>query len=350
MTMAIAEARRRARRPSSAPPPATPPPPPPPTPRGPGMPAPCSSRRARSPRQAGPGARPRRQDAAGRRQLRRLPDAGARAVRATTRSRWSIRSTRSASRARRPPPSRSWTRSATRPTSTCLPVGNAGNITAYWKGYTEYAADGVADAAAADVGLPGRRFRADRATASRSRTRTTIATAIRIGNPASWQLRAGRAGRVRRLHRRGDGPADPAPPTGCWPRRRASSSSPPRRVAWPVCCKAAEQGMVDPGQRIVCTVTGNGLKDPDWAVAGAPQPVTVPVDAAAAAERSAWRGSAARVAVKPSGRVRGAVGSRGSLKSVLPRRLRQPQRVARRLTTRIVRLLCALCRHRTFLR
>ncbi|MEU1697382.1 threonine synthase, partial [Streptomyces hirsutus] len=31
-----------------------------------------------------------------------------------------------------------------------------------------------------------------------------------------------------------------------------------------------------PGQRIVCTVTGNGLKDPDWAVAGAPQPVTVP--------------------------------------------------------------------------
>jgi threonine synthase len=49
--------------------------------------------------------------------------------------------------------------------------------------------------------------------------------------------------------------------------------------------KAAEQGKVDAGQRIVCTVTGNGLKDPDWAVAGAPQPVTVPVDAVAAAER-----------------------------------------------------------------
>ena len=49
--------------------------------------------------------------------------------------------------------------------------------------------------------------------------------------------------------------------------------------------KAAEQGKVDPGQKIVCTVTGNGLKDPDWAVAGAPQPVTVPVDAATAAER-----------------------------------------------------------------
>jgi threonine synthase len=49
--------------------------------------------------------------------------------------------------------------------------------------------------------------------------------------------------------------------------------------------KCAEEGRVDPGQRIVCTVTGNGLKDPDWAVAGAPQPITVPVDADAAAER-----------------------------------------------------------------
>ena len=48
----------------------------------------------------------------------------------------------------------------------------------------------------------------------------------------------------------------------------------------------AEAGLVDPGQRIVCTVTGNGLKDPDWAVAGAPQrPEIVPVDAESAARR-----------------------------------------------------------------
>jgi threonine synthase len=49
--------------------------------------------------------------------------------------------------------------------------------------------------------------------------------------------------------------------------------------------QAHEQGLIDPGQRIVCTVTGNGLKDPDWAVAGAPQPTVVPIDATAAAER-----------------------------------------------------------------
>ena len=40
---------------------------------------------------------------------------------------------------------------------------------------------------------------------------------------------------------------------------------------------------LEPGQRVVCTVTGNGLKDPEWAISGAPAPVTIPVDAAAAA-------------------------------------------------------------------
>jgi threonine synthase len=44
-----------------------------------------------------------------------------------------------------------------------------------------------------------------------------------------------------------------------------------------------EAGLLDAGQTVVCTVTGNGLKDPEWAIAGAPQPVTVAVDAAAAA-------------------------------------------------------------------
>ena len=38
-----------------------------------------------------------------------------------------------------------------------------------------------------------------------------------------------------------------------------------------------------PGSRVVCTITGNGLKDPDWAVSAAPAPVTVQVDPAAAA-------------------------------------------------------------------
>ena len=47
--------------------------------------------------------------------------------------------------------------------------------------------------------------------------------------------------------------------------------------------QVAAAGELEPGQRVVCTVTGNGLKDPDWAISGAPAPVTIPVDAAAAA-------------------------------------------------------------------
>ena len=68
----------------------------------------------------------------------------------------------------------------------CLPVGNAGNITAYWKGFTEYAADGVGHAASARVGLPGGRAPPRSSTGRRSTHPSTIATAIRIGNPASW--------------------------------------------------------------------------------------------------------------------------------------------------------------------
>jgi threonine synthase len=47
--------------------------------------------------------------------------------------------------------------------------------------------------------------------------------------------------------------------------------------------QAREKGQLDAGSRVVCTITGNGLKDPDWAVSAAPAPVTVQVDAAAAA-------------------------------------------------------------------
>ena len=44
-------------------------------------------------------------------------------------------------------------------------------------------------------------------------------------------------------------------------------------------------GRLPAGSTVVCTVTGNGLKDPDWAISGAPKPVTVPVDGHAAAAK-----------------------------------------------------------------
>ena len=69
----------------------------------------------------------------------------------------------------------------------CLPVGNAGNICAYWLGYTEYLADGRATRAPRMLG-----FQASGAapivTGRAVPAPSTIATAIRIGNPASWHL------------------------------------------------------------------------------------------------------------------------------------------------------------------
>ena len=112
----------------------------------------------------------------------------------------------------------------------------------------------------------------------------TRATAIRIGNPASWQYALA-------ARDESGGFIDEVTDREILRAYRLLAASegvfvePASAASVAGLLKAAEQGKVDPGQRIVCTVTGNGLKDPDWAVAGAPQPVTVPVDSATAAER-----------------------------------------------------------------
>ena len=164
-----------------------------------------------------------------------------------------------------------------------LPVGNAGNITAYWKGYREYAADGTATRTPRMWGFQASGS-APIVDGAPVLSPQTLATAIRIGNPASWdQALAARdesGGLIDKVTDRqilsayrllasGEGVfVEPASAAG---------------VAGLL--QAVERGLVDPGQRIVCTVTGNGLKDPDWAVAGAPRPTVIPVDAAAAAEQ-----------------------------------------------------------------
>ncbi|MDK1474817.1 threonine synthase [Streptomyces sp. 549] len=164
-----------------------------------------------------------------------------------------------------------------------LPVGNAGNITAYWRGYQEYRADGTATRTPRMWGFQASGS-APIVRGEPVKDPHTIATAIRIGNPASWhsaeQARDESGGLIDEVTDRQILSAYRllAAQEGVFVEPASAAS-----VAGLL--KAAEQGLVDPGQRIVCTVTGNGLKDPDWAVAGAPQPVTVPVDAAAAAER-----------------------------------------------------------------
>jgi threonine synthase len=163
----------------------------------------------------------------------------------------------------------------------CLPVGNAGNITAYWQGYREYADDGIASRTPRMWG-----FQAAGAAPIVSgqvvENPTTIATAIRIGNPASWTkalaARDESGGRI-------DAVTDRAILAAyrLLARTEAVFVEPASAASVAGLLQVAAAGELEPGQRVVCTVTGNGLKDPEWAISGAPAPMTIPVDAAAAA-------------------------------------------------------------------
>ena len=111
---------------------------------------------------------------------------------------------------------------------------------------------------------------------------TTIATAIRIGNPASWtkalDARDESGGRIDAVTDR-----EILAAYRLLARSEAVFVEPASAASVAGLLQVAAAGELEPGQRVVCTVTGNGLKDPEWAISGAPAPLTIPVDAAAAA-------------------------------------------------------------------
>ena len=163
----------------------------------------------------------------------------------------------------------------------CLPVGNAGNISAYWMGYREYAKAGKAARTPRMFG-----FQASGAApivrGEPVLTPLTIATAIRIGNPASWRLaeeaRDASGGLIESVTDRQILAA-----YRLLAAREAVFGELASAAGVAGLLQARENGQLDAGSVVVCTITGNGLKDPDWAVSAAPAPVTVPVDAATAA-------------------------------------------------------------------
>jgi threonine synthase len=162
----------------------------------------------------------------------------------------------------------------------CVPVGNAGNISSHWMGYTDYLRDGV-------IAEPPQLFGFQAAGAAPIvrgapvADPQTIATAIRIGNPASWEKATAAAtasegaieavtdrqilAAYRRVAREGLF-VEPA-----------SAAS----VAGMVQLHA--EGRLPAGSTVVCILTGHGLKDTEWAIAGAAHPTTVPADAGAVA-------------------------------------------------------------------
>jgi threonine synthase len=154
-----------------------------------------------------------------------------------------------------------------------LPVGNAGNITAYWKGYKEYQTAGKISSLPKMLG-----FQATGAApivqGKPVQNPETVATAIRIGNPASWKdavdARDESGGRI-------DAVTDDeileaykfiAAREGifCEPASAASLAG---------VIKLSKQNFFSKGDPVVCTLTGNGLKDPDNAIRLSKQPIKV---------------------------------------------------------------------------
>lgn len=176
----------------------------------------------------------------------------------------------------------------------CLPVGNAGNITAYWKGYTEYADPDAPGAGGAALATRRPRMLGFQAAGAAPLVLghpvsepETIATAIRIGNPASWaQAEAARD--------ESGGLIDAVTDEEILAAHRLLSAregifvEPASAASVAGLLKAYAAGLVPAGSTVVCTVTGHGLKDPQWALRGADggelEPVRVSVDVVSAAD------------------------------------------------------------------
>ena len=161
----------------------------------------------------------------------------------------------------------------------CLPVGNGGNITAYWRGFREAHERGDCDR------LP--RMLGAQAEGSAAMVRgvdverpETIATAIRIGAPVRREEAGAAAGES------GGGFAAASDRAildwfGHAVRDEGVFCEPSSAASLAGLANARRDGLVPEGAEVVCVLTGHGLKDPENAIAESAAPVTIP------AERSA---------------------------------------------------------------
>jgi threonine synthase len=161
-------------------------------------------------------------------------------------------------------------------------VGNAGNITAYWKGYKEYYKDNLSkklpmmygfQAAGAAPIVKGKIVK----------NPETIATAIRIGNPASWQQAV-------EARDSSGGVIDAVTDREILAAYRLIAAKegifvePSSAAGLAGLLKYKKAGRLPQGKTIVITVTGHGLKDIPYALDSAKKPVVVPVNAKIAAK------------------------------------------------------------------
>jgi len=167
-----------------------------------------------------------------------------------------------------------------------IPVGNAGNITAYWKGFKEYYDTGKAKQKPVMMG-----FQAEGAApivrGYAIAAPETVATAIRIGNPASWQ-------KAIDARDESGGIIDMVSDDEILAAQKLLTTEagifgePASAASLAGLIKLSAKGMDFSQQRIVCIITGTGLKDTETALKDAPPFLELPPDSAAVEQALGW--------------------------------------------------------------
>ncbi len=153
----------------------------------------------------------------------------------------------------------------------CLPVGNAGNITAHWMGYTEYKEHGIVNSSPRMVG-----YQADGAApflrGDMVDKPETVATAIRIGHPQSWE-------KAWKVKEESNGWFDECSDDEILAAQKLLAEKegvfcePASATSLAGAMRDIKSGKIPEGSKIVCTLTGHGLKDPDTAIAQSTSPM-----------------------------------------------------------------------------
>lgn len=157
-----------------------------------------------------------------------------------------------------------------------IPVGNAGNITAYWKGFKEYKAAGKStklpkmkgyQAKGASPIVEGHPFE----------NPDTVATAIRIGNPASWDkalaARDESGGSIKAVT-----DEEILAAYKLLSNKEGAFAEPASAASLAGVIQSVKNGDIEKGAKVVCILTGNGLKDPDTFLESAVKPQSIPAN------------------------------------------------------------------------
>ena len=158
------------------------------------------------------------------------------------------------------------------PETLIIPVGNAGNISAYWKGFKEFLSVGLSKELPRMIGIQAvgaspivNAFKRHSEAIEPVQSPETVATAIRIGHPISWK-KALRAIRESKGVAESVTDAEILYAQKLLARDEGLFVEPASAASIAGLIRLKDQGEIDPNETVVCVTTGHGLKDPETAI------------------------------------------------------------------------------------